>query len=56
VLEIPEDHNVVAEYPIAILAAAGDTADARAFVDAAVGPEGRRVLERHGLLPATPAR
>ncbi|HET6577024.1 MAG TPA: molybdate ABC transporter substrate-binding protein [Gemmatimonadales bacterium] len=56
VLQIPEDRNVVAEYPIAVLAAAGDTADARAFVDAALGPEGRRMLQRHGLLPATPAR
>lgn len=56
VLEIPEDRNVVAKYPIAVLAGAGDTADARAFVDAALGPEGRRTLERHGLLPATPAR
>ena len=55
VLEIPDDRNVVAEYPIAVLAAAADTADARAFVAAALGPEGRRVLERHGLLAAAPA-
>ena len=56
VLEIPEARNIVAEYPMAVLAAADDTADARAFIDAALGPEGRRVLERHGLLSAAPAR
>jgi molybdate transport system substrate-binding protein len=52
VLEIPAEQNVVAEYPIAVLASAGDPADARAFVAAALGPEGQRVLERHGLLAA----
>jgi molybdate transport system substrate-binding protein len=52
VLEIPAEQNVVAEYPIAVLASAGDPVDARAFVAAALGPEGQRVLERHGLLAA----
>jgi molybdate transport system substrate-binding protein len=56
VLEIPGNCNVIAEYPIAILAAADDTTDARAFIRASLGPKGRRVLERHGLLPASPAR
>jgi molybdate transport system substrate-binding protein len=51
-LEIPADQNAVAEYPIAVLAAAGNPADARAFVDAALSAEGQRVLERHGLLSA----
>jgi molybdate transport system substrate-binding protein len=50
--EIPADRNAVAEYPIAVLAASGNPADARAFVDAALGAEGQRVLERHGLLSA----
>lgn len=50
--EIPADRNAVAEYPIAVLTAAGNPADARAFVDAALGSEGQRVLERHGLLSA----
>jgi len=56
VLEIPDPRNVVAQYPIAVLAAARDTADARAFVDAALGAEGQRVLEHHGLLPPGAAR
>jgi len=55
-LELPAGHDELAEYPIAVLAAAADTTDARAFMDAVLGPEGQRVLERHGLLPAPPAR
>jgi len=51
VLEIPEERNVLAEYPIAIVRQAADTAGARAFVELVLSPEGQRVLGRHGLLP-----
>ena len=51
VLEIPEERNVLAEYPIAIVREAADTAGARAFVELVLSPEGQRVLGRHGLLP-----
>jgi len=52
VLEIPEDANVLASYPVAVLAASNDPAGARAFVTLLLGSHGREVLARHGLVPA----
>jgi molybdate transport system substrate-binding protein len=52
VLEIPEEANVTAGYPVAVLAGSREPAAARAFVDLLLGAEGARVLERHGLTPA----
>ncbi|HEU4525046.1 MAG TPA: molybdate ABC transporter substrate-binding protein [Gemmatimonadales bacterium] len=52
VLEIPDDANVVASYPVAVLRASADSAAAKAFVALLLSPEGRRVLARHGLTPA----
>ena len=50
VLEIPDGWSVAAAYPVAVLAGSSHQADARAFVDTLLGPTGRRILERHGLL------
>jgi molybdate transport system substrate-binding protein len=52
VLEIPDDANVLASYPIAVLSGTADSVAARAFLALLLGPEGRRVLARHGLTPA----
>ena len=52
VLEIPEDANVLASYPVAVLAGSSDPAGARAFVTLLLGSHGREVLARHGLVPA----
>jgi molybdate transport system substrate-binding protein len=51
--EIPEAANVLASYPIATLKAAADPAAAKAFIDLVMSPEGQRLLEHHGFLPAT---
>jgi molybdate transport system substrate-binding protein len=51
-LEIPDDANVLASYPIAVLSGTADSAAARAFLALLLGPEGRRVLAEHGLTPA----
>jgi molybdate transport system substrate-binding protein len=55
-LDIPETANIVASYPIAVLAGsqAGDAA--REFVAFVRGPDARAILERHGLMapPAAP--
>jgi molybdate transport system substrate-binding protein len=51
-LEIPEDANVMASYPVTLLRASTDSAAANAFVALLLGPEGRRILARHGLTPA----
>jgi molybdate transport system substrate-binding protein len=55
-LEIPDNANVVASYPVAVLDGPGDRDAAKAFVALLLGPGGRRILARHGLAPveATP--
>ncbi|MGH9031921.1 MAG: molybdate ABC transporter substrate-binding protein [Acidimicrobiia bacterium] len=49
-IAIAEDENVVATYPIARLAAAGNEDDARIFVDFVTSPRGQHVLESFGFL------
>ena len=44
-VEIPDDVNVVAEYPIV---AVSDDAEAAAFVDFVLSPTGRAILARYG--------
>lgn len=51
---IPDAYNVIAAYPIAVLAASRRKADARAFVDFILSADGQRLLGRHGLLAAAP--
>jgi molybdate transport system substrate-binding protein len=55
VLEIPDEYNVTASYPVAILKAAHNPGAARAFVELLLGSEGQRVLQRHGLIPVAAA-
>lgn len=55
VLDIPGEHNVVAEYPIAVLKSAPNAEAARLFVELVRSGEGQRVLRQHGLLAATAA-
>jgi molybdate transport system substrate-binding protein len=45
-IPIPPGANVVATYPIALVAGAGD--DARAFFDLVLSDKGGRILEQHG--------
>lgn len=45
---IPDEHNVVAEYPIATLADAPNPAAAASFVDHALADVGQAVLAEHG--------
>jgi molybdate transport system substrate-binding protein len=44
-VEIPDDVNVVADYPIV---AVSDDAESAAFVDFVLGPAGQTILARHG--------
>ena len=50
-VDIPEDENVVATYPIASVKASRAQDQAQAFVDLVLSAEGQRVLEEHGFLP-----
>src|SRR5690606_41530869 len=47
-IEIPEEHNVVAEYPIAVLAGAPNPGAAAAFVAFVLSDEGQAILRNHG--------
>lgn len=47
-IPIPEAHNVVAEYPIAVVAGSPDPPSAEAFVSFVLSAEGRRILEQRG--------
>jgi len=47
-IEIPEEHNVVAEYPIAVLAGAPNPDAAAAFVAFVLSDEGQAILRKHG--------
>jgi molybdate transport system substrate-binding protein len=49
-IEIPDDANVIAVYPIAATADAANPAGAAAFVDFVVGGEGQAILMRYGFL------
>ena len=55
VLEIPDQYNVIARYPIAIIKDSRNADAARWFLDLVLSPEGQRVLQRHGLMPAKAA-
>jgi molybdate transport system substrate-binding protein len=50
-IEIPERHNVVAEYPVGVVSRSAAPAAAQAFVETVAGPEGQAVLRRHGFAP-----
>jgi molybdate transport system substrate-binding protein len=47
-IDIPDDLNVVAEYPIAALAGAPNPAAAEAFVQFVLSEEGRAIFAKHG--------
>lgn len=52
-LGIPPGANVIADYPIAVLAHAPDPDDARAFVDLVLSPTGQRALAARGFTPVS---
>lgn len=50
-VDIPEDQNVTATYPIATVKATKAPEAARAFMDLVLSAEGRQVLKEYGFLP-----
>ena len=48
---LPDDHNVVASYPIAVLTEAPHAEDAADFVDFVASPAGQAILAEYGFLP-----
>lgn len=55
VIEIPADANVIARYPIAVLAGSRHGERARAFVAFVCSPRGQAILGRRGLIAVTEA-
>ena len=51
-IDIPAEVNVVAEYPVAALAGAGEPEIAGAFVDFLLSEDGQAILTSHGFGPA----
>ena len=54
-VQIPDEQNVIATYPIAILKATKNPTGAQAFVDAIVSGSGQAALQARGFLPASGA-
>lgn len=50
-IEIPDQYNVVAEYPIGVLSRSGSPDQAKAFVDLVLGSAGQAILREHGFVP-----
>ncbi|HTM58511.1 MAG TPA: molybdate ABC transporter substrate-binding protein [Candidatus Udaeobacter sp.] len=50
-LEVPESANVLASYPIAVVAHAPSPELAREFIERVLSPAGQKILERWGFIP-----
>jgi molybdate transport system substrate-binding protein len=50
-IDIPDEYNVIAEYPMGILKESKYPAEAEEFMDFVKSEEGRAVLERYGFAP-----
>jgi molybdate transport system substrate-binding protein len=51
VIEIPDQFNVIAEYPAAMVEGAPNPEAAEMFLDYLLGEEGQSILEGHGFMP-----
>ncbi len=54
-LDIPDQYNVLATYPIAVLKSAPNAALAQAFMDYVLSDKGQATLEKWGFIPAKAA-
>jgi len=52
IVHIPNDFNVIATYPIAVVRGSPNPAGAAAFIDFVLSPEGQSVLARWNFIPA----
>jgi molybdate transport system substrate-binding protein len=56
VFTLPRSADIVAAYPIAAVSAGPDSIAAQAFLDLVLSPEGQKVLQKRGLMPASEAK
>lgn len=54
VIEIPDQFNVIAKYPIAMVKGAANADGAKAFIDFVLSPAGQATLQRWGFIPVGP--
>ena len=54
VIDIPDQLNVMAHYPIAVVNGAPNAAGARAFIDYVLSPAGQALLTKHGFIAVEP--
>ena len=54
VINLPDDVNVIADYPIAVIRGSRQRPLSREFVDFVMSPQGQQLLVRHGLIPVRP--
>jgi molybdate transport system substrate-binding protein len=54
VLEIPDQFNVIAKYPIAPVKGSQNPDGAGAFIDFVLSPAGQAILEKWGFIPVGP--
>lgn len=51
VIPIPDEFNVIAQYPIAVVKASAHATEAQGFVDYVLGPQGQATLEKYQFIP-----
>jgi molybdate transport system substrate-binding protein len=54
-LPVPDRFNQIADYPLAVTAAAAQPALAQKFVAFVLSPEGQQIMSRYGFIPAPQA-
>lgn len=50
-VEIPDEYNIIAEYPIGILEDSKYTSESRKFIELVTSSEGKAILEKYGFAP-----
>jgi len=50
-LDIPDEYNIIAEYPMGILQESKYPAESQEFMDLVMSEEGKAILEKYGFSP-----
>ncbi|MDD2756259.1 MAG: molybdate ABC transporter substrate-binding protein [Methanothrix sp.] len=50
-IDIPDEYNIIAEYPLGILLESKYPAESKEFIDLVISDEGKAVLEKYGFTP-----
>jgi molybdate transport system substrate-binding protein len=51
IIPIPDEFNVIAQYPIAVVKTSAHASEAQSFVDYVLGPQGQATLEKYQFIP-----